>query len=554
MTRGEPSRLARSIAGALLALTVALLVVTVAQSSWVIDDAYISLRTVDNFLHGHGLRYNPAERVQAYTHPLWLGLLTAGYALTREPFYTLLALGWLTTAATVLVVLSAFVRQPLAAPSALLATGIWLWLLLGARAFVDYSTSGLENSLAHLLFALFYVELARGERRTWGACPPSFDANQARRVVLWAALAFVNRQDSLPAYLPGLALLGWHLLRGTRARAPTEGARSPHARRILGAVALGAAPALLWELFSLVYYGSLIPNTAYAKRLSGISFTFALRQGQRYFEASLEHDPLLVAVPALALLAAGFAPRTRRAPMAGALGALASATYVLGFGAAGTHMAGRFLTLAFFAASLTLLDVLSTLDARVLSPLLGLSVAFGTFRSDAPLHTRGCDWIAQPYSLRWQRGVVDVRRAVCMEGGALALAPRGVLPAHPWYQAGALARAQAGQGPLIYVPAEHGHLAVGYLGFAAGPKVHLVDTLGLTDPLLARLPPDQHQEHVAGHFARAIPAGYLDSLAEDDNRIVSPGIHALYADVRLLTRAPLWSAERARAIWRLTVR
>lgn len=46
------------------------------RSAWLCDDAYITFRTVDNFINGYGLRYNTGERVQAYTHPLWLLLLS----------------------------------------------------------------------------------------------------------------------------------------------------------------------------------------------------------------------------------------------------------------------------------------------------------------------------------------------------------------------------------------------------------------------------------------------------------------------------------------------
>ena len=42
------------------------------RTAWVGDDAYFTFRTIDNFVHGYGLRWNIAERVQAYTHPLWM--------------------------------------------------------------------------------------------------------------------------------------------------------------------------------------------------------------------------------------------------------------------------------------------------------------------------------------------------------------------------------------------------------------------------------------------------------------------------------------------------
>lgn len=39
--------------------------------SYLDEDAFISFRVVDNFVHGHGLRWNIDERVQVFTNPLW---------------------------------------------------------------------------------------------------------------------------------------------------------------------------------------------------------------------------------------------------------------------------------------------------------------------------------------------------------------------------------------------------------------------------------------------------------------------------------------------------
>ena len=51
---------------------VLLVAVVLIRTAWICDDAYITFRTIDNFLHGFGLRWNVAERVQSFTHPLWL--------------------------------------------------------------------------------------------------------------------------------------------------------------------------------------------------------------------------------------------------------------------------------------------------------------------------------------------------------------------------------------------------------------------------------------------------------------------------------------------------
>ncbi len=60
--------------------------VAVLRAAWLSDDSYITLRTIDNFWNGYGLRWNVIERVQTFTDPLWMLLLAAAYGVTREAF------------------------------------------------------------------------------------------------------------------------------------------------------------------------------------------------------------------------------------------------------------------------------------------------------------------------------------------------------------------------------------------------------------------------------------------------------------------------------------
>src|SRR5262245_18302207 len=62
------------------------------RTAWLSDDALISLRTVLNVTHGFGLTFNIAERVQTFTHPLWLLLLVAAYVTAGSLFWATLAL------------------------------------------------------------------------------------------------------------------------------------------------------------------------------------------------------------------------------------------------------------------------------------------------------------------------------------------------------------------------------------------------------------------------------------------------------------------------------
>ena len=129
-------------------VAVLLFAIAVTKDAWLSDDAFITLRTIDNFWHGYGLRWNPIERVQTYTHPLWMLLLGAAYGVTREPHLTTLAISLAVTAATVWVLLRRLTPAGRAVAFVPLA---------GSRAFVDYSTSGLENPLSHLLLAAFWL-------------------------------------------------------------------------------------------------------------------------------------------------------------------------------------------------------------------------------------------------------------------------------------------------------------------------------------------------------------------------------------------------------------
>ena len=60
----------------------------VLRTAWLSEDAFITFRTVDNFINGYGLTWNITERVQAYTHPLWMFLVAVCYFWTREIYYT----------------------------------------------------------------------------------------------------------------------------------------------------------------------------------------------------------------------------------------------------------------------------------------------------------------------------------------------------------------------------------------------------------------------------------------------------------------------------------
>ena len=144
-------------------------------------------------------------------------------------------------------------------------------------------------------------------------------------------------------------------------------------------------------------------------------------------------------------------------------------------------------------------------------------------------------------------GIKDERAHFYQSTGLLSISHRVQMPDHPWARKGTEARAR---GPAVLQ-----RTTLGLFGFYAGPEVHIVDTLALSDPLLARIPMTYRRTVGAfpkiGHFPRKAPAGYLASLKEGRNLIEHPGMAELYDKLSVVTRGDLFSAARWVEIWRL---
>jgi arabinofuranosyltransferase len=497
----------------MLATLVTVFAYVFGANSWVGDDAYISFRVVENLVQGYGLTYNPPERVQVFTHPLWLLLHVPAYLITGEVFYSTLALSFVTSLAA-LVVAVRWLRVPRAV--------LLLGMVLSSKAFIDYTSSGLENPLSYLLLAFFLTRLLHdldGGRR-------SFTARELAWYVCLASLAFVNRIDSVLIYGP---VLLWMIARSF-----------PSIRwRALTAVALGALPALMWETFALAYYGFALPNTFYAKVATGIPESLLFRQGLVYVVNSLGYDAVTLSIIAVAAIAGLL---IREPPYAAiSLGLLLSVAYTVWVG--GDHMAGRFFSVPFFGAALTLSSRVRR--RTVIAAGLVVLAAYNLGAPLAPLKS-GPDY-RQGWAWRDTNGVQDERGYYHRATNLLLYNPLRELPDHEWYRQGL----SFARGPdQVSVQG-----SIGFFGYRAGPHKFLIDPNALADPLLARLPvSDQlYFEFYVGHYRRDLPEGYLESCLQGRNRLADPALREFYDHLRNVTRGPLFSLSRVRDIWHFNV-
>ena len=491
----DPNEQSRTVVSAFWVLLLcALAAWAYVRTAAVTEDAFITFRVIDNALHGYGLVWNTGERVQVYTHPLWALLLLAFSAISGNIFHTALALSLaLTLVCVALIARNAAGRW----------TAFWAVLaLLFSEAFVEYSSAALENALAHALVAALVVAWAR------------FTLETGRRAwvpALCAGLMVVTRHDFAVLVGPVTLVL----------LARTQGRDRWHAWLA------AALPLALWSTFSIIYYGSPWPNSAYAKLNNGLSLTESFHAAVPYFRDLIKYDAVAALVIAVAAIRGLLQGAWRMRPLA-----LGLALYVLYLGSAGgDYMGGRLFSTPFVLAV----------------AMLALSVRLRSWWN-APL------WIVVTLALGLHRGwmVKDVHphaepRFMSQHAwmypytGWLASTRRADFSNMPWGEQGLKARAEKHE-----VVAK---CAVGLYGFNAGPGVQIVDPLAIGDGFLSRLP--SKKPSYPGHFERAFPEGYLDTVTSATNQLRDPALRVLYEKIQLIETGRWFDPTRLQAIWAL---
>lgn len=472
-------------------------VLAVTRRGWVSDDAFITMRAVDHLIHGRGFVYNAGERVLGFTNPLWALLLTVPYVLIPDPYFAPIVAS---------IVVSGLFGAVLVfrGASDYRFGALVLLAVCFSRSFVDFSTSGLENPLTHLLFGLFCLEFLNQERRS------------LKRLTLFAALLIVNRFDCV---LMVLVPLGFAYRQ----------VRSSDERKD---IFLGALPAVLWFVFAVVYYGFPLPNTAYAKLNAEIPRGQMLRQGGGYLVDALVNDPITIGIIVAAAIALWVKRKSVKEGKYLLIALGLELAYVVAIG--GDFMSGRFLTPAVAVSAVALArmgqDWLGN-SARNWAITGGLaltiaSVAFSPFRDDP---------VREKRDFPVTRIVNE--RAWFQEHLGLLVNFRPV----QWKAYGLYGEGRAAQ--------SRGHRVVlfnnvGMFAWGAGPGIHVVDDMALTDPLLARIPFAYREDWRTGHLPRNIPEGYLDSLEQGQNVIRDPCIAEYFEHLNRIVRGPLFSMDR----------
>jgi len=465
-----------------LIVTVVLTFAVIAHG-WVSDDAAITLRYASNLVNGHGPVFNLGERVQGYTHPLWFLLLAGVLVVEANPLYAAVILGALFTALTAVVLAwTLFQRAADPVTANVLVVGLAL-VFLSSESWLSFQTSGLENSLSHFLIVLVLIQITRS------------DGPRLSVVALLCGLLFLTRPDFAVLVAPLALLVAFGSLKA----------------RQVAPLALAAIPVVAWEVFALNYYGALLPNSATAKVGIYPSLADSAQQGLRYLWDWAEHEPLSAAVAAL-LLVAGLGVARSRYTVAWAAGlGLYLAAVVLG---GGDFMRGRLLLPLFSGASVYGALALATPLSRP-HDSDGRPAHYALLRSALPaslaaLAATALVWrllLATPDAAVSAAGIVDERMWYSgYQLSAYRINSRLTDPHGDIDTVAALRAYAAACGPVTV----HSQTP-GMLGVLAGPSVTVIDTLGLTDRYIARLPRQTLVSKTPrpGHAVKNIPVSYL---------------------------------------------
>jgi arabinofuranosyltransferase len=495
-------------------LAVGLVVLVSLRLAWVGDDALITLRTALNITHGWGPGFNATESVQAFTHPLWFLMWVSIGAVTNQWILGILAASLAFTA--IAVGLLTWRTRSIARLIFVVA------LLLMSNAFIEYSTSGLENPMA---YAGLGVLLAM----TVGVSGKSRIRPSTTAALFGLSLAAVvlTRFDLTLLILPIAALAAYN--------------RRKCRRLLVIGTTAAIVPLLLWMLWSYLTYSSFLPNTFAAKRNVEIPAHELMIQGIRYLWVTFEHDPAsLIAI--VIGLAAAIALGTNTA-RAWAAGVILYSAYVVWIG--GDFMAGRFFAVPVYVCVFLLATVRLSPESEsaaiwrpnavAASVAASVLVLVGSaYAGSVPVGLSNAQVPRWEFDWNLNGGIAD-ERAVWVGGSSrglsnimnnLALAytqPDFAWPSTSGSKSRSLREIDkaAKNWPVgldyIGLPSDTAVLCggLGTNGIVSGPYVHLIDDCGLTDRFLAEKPfiARDFQWRV-GDYHRALPEGYLEAIQQ----------------------------------------
>jgi len=471
---------------------------------WVQEDAFIDFRVVANLLAGYGPVFNVGERVEAYSDPLWVGLLAVSHEVV--PFVSIewlsVALGLAGTTAGVILCGRAIQRLGSRQSDGVIVP-IGLLIFSVVAGVWEFATSGLEMGMVFAWIGLSIWLLVRTEARRTSA----------------VGCALVMGLG--PLIRPELALMSAVFLAGLGYVIGSPGWRGSRRIGRRWVLPLGAALALpvAYELWRMAYFAMFVSNSELAKSGGGSDIPQGLVYVRSFVTTYALWIPLLLALPVLV-------PRLRRWWRAGdhtgtvvlltpLLAGIVDWLYVLRLG--GDYMEARLLLPGFLCLCLVVFVDGAQFRTLMVVPLIGIAVwavvCGSSLRYDHVtawvnnMHDERANWIGDTgqqhpidpsgYTTLAALGPALGSAAASSPGGRQEMVVLGdpgevfFTPAHATLGGAAVRKylhtfldrnTIPADSPLPFRDAVD-LASIGVLGYLAGPKVYVFDSLSLANPI-----------------------------------------------------------------------
>lgn len=439
------------------------------RKAWVSEDAFITLRHVENFIDGWGPVFNVNERVEGFTHPLWFAVVSLFRKLGLSPKGAVIVPGLLASFSALYILFFRFRPSWGTGSSPMLNPGAAI--LIGTSAFIDFGTSGLETALSYLLLILYAKFLAEGRWK-----------DQPLAMGLIVALLTLNRPDFVVFMI---FLFCFYVYGFLKRRIPFK----QMAQYLIFPLILVGG----YQIFRMGYYAALFPNPFYAKSGSASHISQGVRYLWDLFQGSLLSIVLIAAILALLLnLRQGRGKNQALLFLSGLLHGF----FVIRGG--GDFMHGRFLLPAFLLITASITGSFDRFFEKKTS-LKKAYIGICLILLYLSLHTVPVQLKGRYYNY----GISNERYAYYRD----TIIPLKYLFTDTviimWKNIGKNYQRLARQAKLNLRVA---YKNVGFTGYYAGNRVYVVDQLGLTDPVISRAAVSERGR--PGHEKHA-PLGYL---------------------------------------------
>ena len=478
-------------------------------TSWNCDDAYHGFVMSKNLAEGHGLVYNAGERVNASTCPLFTIILGClGIVFKNYPFLSFFVCTFFSTAAFSIVAFKICKKKWQVAFS--------FFALISSYSFFTYTTSGLENSLIFLLEAVFFSIILLNEK---------FDAKKLFKIAFVCSLILLTRMDAgiIVFFVTAYCFL---------------------AKRDCGFFKMiicgisGLITFFAWEVFSVLYYGALFPNTYYIKVNTGFEKSLYIKNGILYIISSGLFD---ISLAVFIIIALFLMIKSKKPKMIFiAVGMVAKTAYLISIG--GDFMLGRHFSDMYFIAIIIIIAL--TDNVKIALPYLNidnrkllyctlvfclsLTVIFRSINLTGYIGNENFADEKNVYSVT--QSFIKVLECKVIYKTDVTRTTWDVKEVNDAIKKGC-------NGDII-------NWVSGVIAFYYNDNFYLNDKYGLGDPLLSHLPAVEMEKFRAGHMYREVPEGYRESRQTGENKIVDPDLHEFYDIMTRVISDPFFDKDR----------